>query len=80
MADMFNKEELLKERKSVIDVFMEYRHFKLEESEINKLKEIEKIKNEELNNDDDEYLTINFEKSETLSNVEDELIDNDDSL
>lgn len=72
------KDENLEERKSIIDVFMEYRHYKLEDIE-DKNQEQENIDREEVNSDeDDEYLTINLNNSSIITTIDEELNKEDD--
>lgn len=73
MADIFKSEDL-KERKSLVEIFMEYRHYRLEESEVKKIQEDTEKKEKKKQEDsyDDTCFTINL-KNSAMTNVEDEL-------
>lgn len=71
MADIF-KEMKDEERKSILDIFMEYRHYKLEEYLSQIAPMADDVNMEEVDEDDD-CLTIDLSNSNSRRSIEKEL-------
>lgn len=71
MADIF-KEMKNEERKSILDIFMEYRHYKLEEYLSQIAPMADDVNMEEVDEDDD-CLTIDLSNSNSKRSIEKEL-------
>lgn len=68
--EMFDKNNF-EERKSLEEVFLEYRHYKLEDV----LKKIDNIPDEEESEvveDDDDFIKVNLKKNNDRINIEEE--------